>query len=172
MDPKWRTAYGLRPTLRQLMILVLFAAIVSSLTAPSLRGKSLWTNYLLISMVLITSPLVLAMLILFLDRPGPAKYWLVGLVASLSWPAYVLWLDWFFLSLGEWRNGWIICLVIINLFGLGSLFRIYRKLPKFCPACKEHALLPLGRARNRFYWCASCGSKGDQAKMADIRAKA
>ena len=42
---------------------------------------------------LLFSPPLLAGMLLILDRPGPVKYWLVGLVASTTFPAFVTWFD-------------------------------------------------------------------------------
>src|SRR4051812_308856 len=89
MDPSWRRSYGLRPTLRQLMIAVLAAALMSALIAPSLRSGLDPMAALLLPF---SFPL-LAALVFLLDRPGPAKYWLVGLLGSLFLPALALGFD-------------------------------------------------------------------------------
>src|SRR3954451_11580901 len=89
MDPTWRRPYGLRPTLRHLMILVVHFALLLGLIAPLLRGGM----YGVLTFLLPLSPPLLSLLVLVFDRPSPAKYWLVGLLASLFLPSLVVWVN-------------------------------------------------------------------------------
>jgi hypothetical protein len=158
MDLRRRHALALRPTLRQLMIVVGYAAVVSALAAPLLRSGATpierWTATLLVPL----SPPLLAMLILLFDRPTPSKYWLVGLLASLFGPLFVLWYD--ALSLA-WSPGGglgrvpLVVLVVLNLLMVASLARLAKRLLRRCPDCERRSLLPVGR----LLWCASCGLK-------------
>src|SRR5437764_11097233 len=117
MDPNWRPRYGLRPTLRHLMILVVHFAVLFALIAPLLRGGL----YGLVTFLLPLSPPLLAVLVLAFDRPSPAKYWFVGLLASLSFPGFVLWCD--LIGVLAWRSGWwpvgvLLVLLVLNTFGV------------------------------------------------------
>src|SRR3954468_18081177 len=85
MDPSWRHPYGLRLTLRHMMILVVYVALSSALfrrAAPEI-----------LTLLVPMSPPLLALLVLLFERPSPAKYWLVGLLASLFFPSLVVWCD-------------------------------------------------------------------------------
>jgi len=155
MDPSWRYRHGLRPTLRHLMILVLGVALMSSLVAPLARPGSSTADWLLILWLPLT-PALLSVLILVFDRRGPAKFWLAGLIASLTLPAVVAWADgiaWWF---DAWRT-WAAPLAVLNALGLAILVRLVRWLPRRCPACGLRSLLPLGRRATGLRWCASCG---------------
>src|SRR4051794_39680798 len=89
MDPNWRQPYGLRPTLRHLMILVVHFALLSALVAP-LVGRG---QFGLMTLLVPVSLPLLSLLVFLLDRPSPAKYWLAGLIASLFFPSFVAWCD-------------------------------------------------------------------------------
>jgi hypothetical protein len=154
MDPHWRYRHGVRPTLRHLMILVLHVALISAAVQPLARRSADLATQLLI---LAGSPVLLAVLVLILDRHGPVKFWLAGLIASLTLPAVVAWFDWLAWALRAWpRHSWVV--VILNVLGLAILFRMVRRLPGLCPACGLRSLLPLGRRGPKgLHWCASCG---------------
>jgi hypothetical protein len=163
MDPAWRHPYGLRPTLRQLMIVVVLVAMLSALAAELLRMKLLGVATLLLPV----APLLLSMLVLLLDRPGPVKYWLVGLLGSLFLPALVAWFDGVLLT--NWtaarallagrgiRGGglFVLALFVLNAIGVASILRAARRRPRRCPDCGLRSVLPMGGLR----WCASCGLK-------------
>jgi hypothetical protein len=157
MDPHWRHPYGLRPTLRHLMILVVHFALIFGLIARIPQGIR---HESMVFLLLPGSPPLLAVLVLILDRPSPAKYWLCGWLASLSFPVFVLWCD----SIGvfAWRDGWwnsamTPILFLLNTFGLVALFVLLGRLPRPCPDCGWRSLLPLGGFKPRIFWCASCG---------------
>ena len=159
MDPNWRHPYGLRPTLRHQMILVLHFAVLFALVAPVLRGRwgAGWT------LLLPLSPPLLAVLVLAFDRPNPAKYWLVGLVASTFLPTLVVWCD--LIWVVAWIQGarqfgaFALLLLVLNAVGLWSIRRLARRLPRRCPECGLRSFLPLGDRSLRLLWCASCGFK-------------
>src|SRR4051812_21062968 len=123
MDPNWTRRYGLQPTLRQLMILIVHFAPDFSLATPLVRGRIFGLTTLLLPMTL---PL-LSLPILSLDRPTPAKYWLVGLLASLFLPSLVAWCD--ELAVKAWRNlghliGIWFLLPVLNAWGIASIARV------------------------------------------------
>jgi hypothetical protein len=161
MSTDWRRPYGLRPTLRHLVILVLGAALASSVAFPALRGGS----PLLASFVLpLTLPLLSALVLLF-DRAGPVKYWLSGLLGLAFLPALILWVDAvaltfggsaaFLMNRGLSTEAGVAGLALLNVLGVLTLSRLLGRLPRRCPACGRRSLLPLGRMR----WCASCGPR-------------
>jgi hypothetical protein len=140
------------------MILVGYAAVISALAAPLLRPSASPIERWIATLLVPFSPPLLAVLILLFDRPTPAKYWLVGLLASLFAPLFVLWCDalsvaWS-LGPGLGRVPFIV-LVVLNLLMVASLGRLARRLPRWCPHCDRRSLLPVGR----LLWCASCGLK-------------
>lgn len=149
MDPQWRHPYGLRPTLRQMMIVVVFAA----LAAAVFKATSELERTLLLPFA---SPL-LALAVAVLDRPGPAKFWLAGLIASLFVPLLAATCD-----LAIWRSGVggpvpVVVLLCANAAGMIGLHRVARRLPQVCPGCGLRSRLPLGRHAAGMRWCASCG---------------
>lgn len=149
MDPTWRHPYGLRPTLRQAMIVVVFVALAATLfrdVTPDVR-----------TLLVPVSPPLLALLVVLFERTSPAKFWLAGLLASLFPPALAAWCD-----LLAWRHGrgqvtLVPVLVVVNALGLAWIRRAARRLPGSCPACGLRSLLPLGRQSRGMRWCASCG---------------
>jgi hypothetical protein len=148
----------LRPTLRHLMILVVHFALLFGLIAPLLRGGM----YGVLTFLLPLSPPLLSLLVLVFDRPGPAKYWLVGLLASLFLPSLVVWVN--LIAALAWILGsrqvgafLLILLLVVNPVGLGSVVRLARRLPRRCPECGLRSLLPLGGRSSGLLWCASCG---------------
>ncbi len=148
----WLRPNGLRPTLRQLMILVVHSALLFALVTPSLRGGSL----LIASIAVPLTPPLLAGLILLLDAPGPVKYWLVGLIASPTLVGFVAWLDFVAMAMGTHGLDRVFpLLVLLNVLGLSSLVLVFRRLPGRCPECGKRSMLPLAQLR----WCATCGFK-------------
>jgi hypothetical protein len=156
MDPTWRYRHGIRPTLRHLMILVLAVAMVSASVAPLVRPGSSPLEWVVAGLTLAMSPALLAVLVFVLDRPGPSKNWLAGMIASLTLPALVVCVDgvaWWF----DLFHPWIWLLVPINAMGLIVLVRLSRRLPARCPECRLRSLLPLSKRATGLWWCASCG---------------
>jgi hypothetical protein len=162
MDPRWRHPYGLRPTLRHVMILVVFAAVVSALFRGA-PGE-------VVTLVLPLTPPLLAVLVFVFERPSPAKYWLCGLLASMFVPAVAAWFD-----LTAWRYGekTMVALALVPVNGLALVWvgRFVRRLPAACPGCGLRSLLPLGRRARGMRWCASCGftERAEQAAAAAPR---
>ena len=152
IQSSWLRPNGLRPTLRQLTILIVHSALLFALARPFLRGGSL----LIASIVLPLAPPLLAGLVLLLDAPGPVKYWLVGLIASPTLAGFVAWLDFLAVELGTRGLGRVFpLLVLLNVLGLASLILVFKRLPRRCPDCGRRSMLPLAQLR----WCATCGSR-------------
>ena len=150
MQSSWLRPNGLRPTLRQLMILVIHSALLFALVTPFLRGGS----FLIASIVLPLSPPLLAGLILLLDAPGPVKYWLVGLIASPTLAGFVAWLDFLAVEMGTHGLDRVFpLLALLNVLGLASLYLVSKRLPRRCSECGRRSMLPLAQLR----WCATCG---------------
>src|SRR5690348_14987455 len=137
MDPRWRLPYGLRPTLRQVMIVVVFVAVATAL----FRGAP----PLVLSVLVPLTPPLLALLVALFDRPGPAKFWLAGLIASLFPPALAAWCDLWVWWYGGDQASVALALIVVNGLGLVGLVRVTRRLPRPCPGCGMRSLLPLGR---------------------------
>src|SRR5262245_25875273 len=112
MDPTWRYKHGIRPTLRHLMILVVGSALLSAAAAP-----------LPASVMLPLAPALLVVLLILFDRPGPAKYWLAGLLGSLTFPAVVAWGDWVAFAARPGNPGPLItaALAVLNVLAVTSL---------------------------------------------------
>jgi hypothetical protein len=140
-----------------MMILVLNFALLSAVAAPFLRGGGLVS--LVATLALPLSPALLAILIALLDREGPAKFWLAGLLASLFFPALVAWFD----VMAAWvgmpgpKDVGLPALAVLNALGVVSLRRALGRLPGRCGACGRRSLLPLSLGADGLRWCASCG---------------
>src|SRR4051795_12848971 len=92
MDPgQWRP-YGLRPTLRHLMILVLYGAALCAIFTPAFRQMppTRMAVIELFSFSVFFSPLILVILFRLLDRPGPVRDWIVAVLLSLMLPCMVI----------------------------------------------------------------------------------
>ncbi len=133
MDPRWRHPHGLRPTIRQLMILVVYGALVSAIAATILRDDSGPPAYLAISVLVPLSPLVLALLVLIFDRGGPAKAWLVSLLAHLTFPTFMAWVVGMMMVAGPTVPTYL--LLLPATLGTFSLVRATRRFPRRCPEC-------------------------------------
>jgi hypothetical protein len=156
MDPNWRHPYGLRPTLRQLMILVLHFALLFALTAPLLKSNA----QAALALMLPLSPLLCSLLVIVFDRTSPAKYWLAGILIALCAPALVgsfdiLVMEWWWPQ--QQNPAIMVTLLIANACGFVLLVRVAHRLPARCPECTLRSWLPLGRSAAPHYWCASCG---------------
>jgi hypothetical protein len=138
------------------MILVVYFAVIFALIA------TIWKDdlYALTPIILPLSPPLLALLVVLFERPGPAKFWLAGMLLSLSIPAFVVGVD--VIGVLAWRAGYsplgvLLVLLVVNPFGLVPLVWFGGRLPRHCPECGLRALLPLGGRFPRLLWCASCG---------------
>jgi hypothetical protein len=149
MDPRWRHPYGMRPTLRHLMILVVYVALASWMFRQAPPE--------LLPFLLPVSPPLLALIVLLFERPSPAKYWLVGLLASFFFPALATWCDVMAWQYAPVPSSLLFGLFVINSLALAWLVRIARRWPRRCPDCRLRSLLPLGRRGKGLRWCASCG---------------
>jgi len=137
------------------MVLVLDVALLSAL-ARLLGGGIHGGLFILLAL----SPPLLSLLILVFERPSPAKYWLAGLLISLSPPSLAVSLD--VLAAAFWwdvqeSRGILLFLLPMNVIGVVSLIITARRLPRRCPECGLCAWLPLGHRSAALFWCASCG---------------
>ena len=79
-----KTAYrALRPTIRQLQILVLYVAVILACVLPILRIHNPVPLLNLILLALGLPPILLVLTLLVL-RVGPGKEWLVSLLGAIS----------------------------------------------------------------------------------------
>jgi hypothetical protein len=156
MDPRWRYKHGVRPTLRHLMILTVAVALLSAVAAPMVRHGPNGSDLAQATSVVIFAPALLGLLVFMMDRPGPVKNWLAGLLLQFTYPVVVVWADGLAYEFGQGRRlFWP--LVVLNALTIPSLLRIVNRLPERCPQCGLRALLPLGRFNLTLRWCASCG---------------
>jgi hypothetical protein len=107
---------GLKPTIRHLMILVLFVALVSFPLAndwDQLKPRSFNDKAFIALFLVFAACLVLPVLILVLDRRSPARSW------------YALVVFWSFMMIGLTGGGWF-------LSGSGTIPRLwYLKLLRY-----------------------------------------
>jgi hypothetical protein len=172
--------HGLRPTLRHLLILnayfaILFAVLlpISRLPAP-LPGA--WGRLALYSFALPVSPLIATVLVMLFERPGPVKKWLVALISRLVLPSMALWLDLLVaaqMAAGAYRfkAGPFLIVLLLNAFlVMFALIQLPPMIPSKCPRCGTRTLLPVRiylrslKGQSEARWCAGCGKtfRGDE----------
>jgi hypothetical protein len=159
MATEHRLPPELRPTLRHLMIGIVYFSIVFAVAAPFLRSSPSWSVLVAVSLILPASPVVLAVLILVLDRPGPARRWLPHMLAVLFGPVLVLWFDLYEVAARArgTRNLDLIYLAVFNGLGVLEAIRFWRNLPRACPACGFRGLVRTDARLAGPRSCASCG---------------
>jgi hypothetical protein len=163
MDPRWRYKHGVRPTLRHLMIVVVAVALLSSVAAPMVRHGVNGSDLAQATSVVIFAPALLGLLVFMMDRPGPVKNWLAGLLLQFTYPVLVVWSDVLTYWFGQGRRlFWP--LVVLNALAIPSLLRMVNRLPRRCPQCGLRSLLPLGQRASKLQWCASCGHRVPRAE--------
>ncbi|MFO0952493.1 MAG: hypothetical protein U0835_15375 [Isosphaeraceae bacterium] len=153
-------------TARRVLILGLYLALLFGSVIPFLKRiyEPGWAGALLTGVL--CSPPLLAMLVVLLDEPGPAKNWAVFLLMALIYPAIALnhdaavLID--FVSRGQTPMLW--GTLLINLAFLPApVFVLADLAPRTCPNCGKRRLIPLLRLLKRdprtsnTRWCSSCG---------------
>jgi hypothetical protein len=169
MGPRKPQPYGLRPTLRQVMLVVLgctlFLAILSLESRKGAFPGQGWVGAFSGSIML--APGLIALPLCFLDRPGPVREWSVKCWLSLVLVMMTL------LSLGELAGfGWtgqgtfmLVFHALILVCGCIGTVIVYRSLrPAQCSSCGRWAVIPLidypvkpEDPRAQPGWCAACG---------------
>jgi len=172
MDPNPHRTYGLRPTLRHLMILVLYGAALCAVFTSSFRQMppTLKGVIELFSFSVFFSPLILWILFRLLDRPGPVRDWIVGVLISLFLPCMAIHftLTIFVIRPGRHSMTFMIFTLLYVLFLTWYVLHhvVPTLWPSLCPTCGVRSLIPLKDRLRRIppvpqqtRWCASCGSK-------------
>ena len=164
-------------TIRQMMILVVLAATFCAGLLPAMRAdvKS-WPEMVLFECIFV--PMVLALVILILVRPGPVKDWMMAVLPLAPVGAIVL-----AIFVAQWavlrflfRHGWagillaLICLISILFvnFSLVGVFSVWIGWlrPRRCPHCGKWWMIharwrepPEFLNRQACRWCLSCNSQ-------------
>jgi hypothetical protein len=167
------------PTVRQMMKLVVFAAVASLCLVPVVRwaeiGAVSWPFAVLMEAVAI--PMVLAIVAFPMVRSGPLKDWLIrallmtsvgvilaAAIYSLCWGAVGpqslnLWAGSTGMTVGFLRE-----VIVVLAFPFILLWQ--QLVPRLCPACKRWRLLPDGIIRiptrtapERAYRCLACDGR-------------
>jgi hypothetical protein len=163
------------PTVRQMMKLVVFAAVASLCLVPMVRlaemGAVSWPFAVLLEAVAI--PLVLALLAFPMVKRGPLKDWLIRALLLTSvgviLGAAIYSLVWASVgppSLNLWAgSGMTVEFVwqVIFVLGIPFILLLRELMPGRCPVCKKSQLLPDATIRvrpraapERAYRCLSC----------------
>jgi hypothetical protein len=169
MGPRIPQPYGLRPTLRQLMLVVLGCTLFLGLLSMESRKGAIrdegWLGAFWGSIML--APGLIALPLCFLDRPGPVREWSVKCWLSLVLVTLTL------ISLGQLAGfGWtdqgtfrLVLHALILVCGCIGTVIVYRSLrPARCSSCGRLAVIPLIDSpvkpqdpRAQSGWCAACG---------------
>ena len=181
---------GLRPTLRQMMIVVLWAGLLFAITKRLLAWKAFGDRAeiacMTVPITLGTYALpLLAALIRGLDRRGPVRSWyvsscmagtsvVVGLAFLLQDPACIV-----------LTGHPTMTFPLAPVLGVGCLWAAWHHAkitwPAACPICGQKALIPLafparpGLSRRRRAtqrgWCATCGALFERDGKAPWRSR-
>jgi hypothetical protein len=172
--------YGLRPTLRHLLILNAYFAILLAILLPVSRLPvalpGVWAMLFPYSLALPVSPLIVTVLVMLFEQPGPAKKWLVALSSRLVLPSLALWLDLLIavqMATGVYRfkAGPFLIVLLLNAFlVMFALVQLPPLIPSKCPRCGTRTLLPVRiylrslQGQHEARWCARCGRtfRGDE----------
>ncbi len=151
-----------RLTIRHLMILIVFAAILCATYVSTTHGKPIKSARLLLSpfgATLLFSPMILALLLVLFERRSPFKYWLVifcfaGLMGPV-WFCLLLWLNHESRRAGLAEIPWGFYVFCIFLFMCLMIF-----IPISCPGCKRRSLVMLlllfDRPNDQKHYCLRC----------------
>jgi hypothetical protein len=160
---------GLKPTLRHLMILILFSAIMSALIAPMYRedqAPSARDKVVVAFGLGAATSLLLPALIMVLDRPGPTRTWYAVAVFWISMLALMGGAWWIVADSGlyprpRFINGYLKWIVYLAI-PLVAVRCVCRLAPAGCPSCGRRTLIYAGQSA----WgpplirsCASCGAR-------------
>ena len=182
---------GLRPTIRQVLIFILWAALIMAagrtLAGWGLLGSSVEDYCMNIAIHVASLPMcLLGMLILVLDRRGSVRSWYVSWCIGLLWSvvaATALILQDLVCYLLTGRPTVTFPLMpCIGLFLFWAGFKQWRLLrPKPCGACGQWTIIPNGRLAHpgrpwdrraaREGWCATCGALYERVDLAPWQAK-
>ena len=169
---------GLGPSIRQVMIVVLWAALLLTVFRFAARWHFFHQPapifWLVVPVLVACYPMPwLALLLRLGDRPGPVRTWWVsaclataGLVAGVSFLGQDLLC---FLQSGQ-PTGTFPLAPLMGLMALWSGARQWQSLtPGLCPSCGRRSVIALRRRRKPSIqgWCARCGALKDLGAAID-----
>jgi hypothetical protein len=159
---------GLRFTLRHFIILSVYGAVLFKVIIPLVRYAGYHRIGPVVIAGLLFTPPLLALLVAFIERPGPLKNWAISLLLCLYFPVLVLNHDIVvvraYLASGTHPSVWATFLINAVIL-TGTLPYLGRMVPRPCPTCRRRTLVPLLRLSKtdkrtaKTCWCASCGAK-------------
>jgi len=159
---------GRRPIGRHIFIGMLYFLIQWNVIIPFLvRTGETGVRGALMAILLLSPPLI-ALLVIFIDREGPLRNWAVLFLLVLLYPAVALNHDavvlFEYLAYGRTPALWPTLLLNLSLLP-ASVLCGRKMVPRSCPSCGRHTLVPLMRLLKKekrsanTRWCASCGGQ-------------
>jgi hypothetical protein len=150
------------------LILIAYLALLFKVVIPAFEITGHPSAWNLVLLTLLASPPLLALLVVIIERAGPAKNWAVSFLLFLFYPALALNHDGTAL-LDYVRHGrppmlWATVLLNATAFAYALVY-VGRVIPRPCPGCRRRTLIPLMRLYKKdertsnTCWCASCGGK-------------
>jgi hypothetical protein len=156
-----------RLTFRHLLILIAYWAVLFQVIIPAIKLAGHTKTGSIVLGALALSPLLLALLVALLERPGALKNWALSLLIFLFFPALALYHDCAvliaYLESGRRPTLWATLLVNAVIL-INTLPAIAKMIPRACPSCGRRTLVPLmrifkkDRRNSKTRWCASCGA--------------
>lgn len=174
MPPDLDRRFRPRMTLRQIGVLVVFAAVAMAVVTPIGRSAADSGQFVLRSAIEL--PYVLILPTLILVRRGPLKGWMVAALCGVPLVAFLTFLNLLGLTgragpdfqMGDLPTAGLVVLGMADALILGGLAYLGRwVIPRFCPTCRRRAMLrdpsvPRSRAFPRpgdARTCLACGSR-------------
>ncbi len=158
-----RKLHGLHPTLRQLMIVVAFSAVLSAAVALVVRDELPGVRGVIIAMGFLPSPLVLAWMLRRLDRPGPIREWACSILGLMPFLIFAAWWSWLMtgrhLPTPMRMPPTYVSITVVAAFLVVFANGVIELIPVRCPTCLRFTSIPTGRRRERTRWCASCDGR-------------
>lgn len=174
---------GLKPTLRQVMIVVLWAAIdlagVRLMAEADAFGPRRDVACVVVAMAVAAVPMpLLAILIAVLDRPGPIRDWYLTLSAlgfvGVVCVAILAQEPVCYLLTGGFSPYFFLPLLLVPA-GVGPIREIWwRVRPGVCASCGRRSVISVRKPGSRLAemtglhgWCATCGAAFVRAKVTE-----
>src|SRR5262249_7502511 len=140
MGPDPSRRFRTRFTIRHLLILIAYLAILFKFVIPLLAVVGHLTGWSAVTPILLISPPLVGLLVMIIERPGPLKNWCVSFLNVLFFPALVLNQDVHWLLKYVYHGTAPAFLPMLLLNGIVFPFAfVYcgRLVPNRCPSCQR-----------------------------------
>ena len=154
-------------TVRHMVIIILYLAILFQLIIPVVKLAGCSNAGSIVLGTLVLSPIALAILVGLIEPWGALKNWVLAVLILLFFPALVLHHDCAALvtNLESGRRPTLWATLLVNsVVFINCLPLIAKMVPSLCPRCGQRTLVPLtqifreDKRTANTCWCACCGA--------------